>query len=694
MKLMLRLFAFGLLITGMTLANIINIPADQPTIQAGIDTANDGDTVLVQPGNYFETIYWNGNNKTIGSLFLLTNDTSYISQTIIDGNNNGSVFTIYNVGESAGRIIGFTITNGYAGLSGIWPDGNGGGVNCISSDIEISNVRVINNQSNYNGAGLYFYSSTSLLNYTTIYGNTAEYSGPGVQMELSSIMMDSILVINNESIQGDHGGLSCHNSELYLINSNITNNQGRGIEVNDSSIVTIVNCLIESNISNYDGGGIISVDSQINISNCRISNNLGCGVSGKNSELNISSSFFEENLTDWQWARGGALSIESSNLEIVNCEFRNNSATDYEWARGGAISYSLQDSTKSYTARILGCLFEGNHAFQRGGAIQFDNRSPSDTVKLFVTIANCEFNNNSAMVSGAIDIEGRYAFTLLAVDSCSIINNSALHSGGGVTISRYAISTVSNTLIASNTSSLVDTAEFYSGGANIWGGANVDFLNCTFTGNVSDWGSGLTIQSGAVSNITNCIFWGNSYEQIALADYDSLGGTLTIDYSDLQGGIDSVSVSENSSLYFGTHILDLDPFFCNPDNGDYAIAENSPCVGTGDNGENIGAYDVGCGPMSISDGNLTIPNKFSLYHNYPNPFNPTTTISYQLPQSAIVNLSIYNVTSQLVETLVNENINAGYYLVKWNASGFSSGLYFYRIKAGDFTETKKCLILK
>ena len=269
MKLMLRLFAFGLLITGMTLANIINIPADQPTIQAGIDTANDGDTVLVQPGNYFETIYWNGNNKTIGSLFLLTNDTSYISQTIIDGNNNGSVFTIYNVGESAGRIIGFTITNGYAGLSGIWPDGNGGGVNCISSDIEISNVRVINNQSNYNGAGLYFYSSTSLLNYTTIYGNTAEYSGPGVQMELSSIMMDSILVINNESIQGDHGGLSCHNSELYLINSNITNNQGRGIEVNDSSIVTIVNCLIESNISNYDGGGIISVDSQINITSVR-----------------------------------------------------------------------------------------------------------------------------------------------------------------------------------------------------------------------------------------------------------------------------------------------------------------------------------------------------------------------------------------------------------------------------------------
>ena len=88
------------------------------------------------------------------------------------------------------------------------------------------------------------------------------------------------------------------------------------------------------------------------------------------------------------------------------------------------------------------------------------------------------------------------------------------------------------------------------------------------------------------------------------------------------------------------------------------------------------------------------PISFSLLNNYPNPFNPVTTISYQLPKSAYVNLSIYNIFGQLVVTLINEHNNAGYYLVEWNASAVGSGVYFYRIEAGEYTETKKCLILK
>lgn len=87
-------------------------------------------------------------------------------------------------------------------------------------------------------------------------------------------------------------------------------------------------------------------------------------------------------------------------------------------------------------------------------------------------------------------------------------------------------------------------------------------------------------------------------------------------------------------------------------------------------------------------------NTFQLFNNYPNPFNPITTISYQLPKSEFVNLSIYNVAGQLVETMVSEYKNVGYHSVIWNASGIGSGLYFYRIEAGDYMETKKCLILK
>ena len=77
-------------------STIINVPADQPTIQAGIDAAVDADTVLVQPGTYVENINYNGKNITVASLFLTTQDTTYISQTIIDGNQTGSVVKFEN----------------------------------------------------------------------------------------------------------------------------------------------------------------------------------------------------------------------------------------------------------------------------------------------------------------------------------------------------------------------------------------------------------------------------------------------------------------------------------------------------------------------------------------------------------------------------------------------------------------------
>jgi len=89
-----------------------------------------------------------------------------------------------------------------------------------------------------------------------------------------------------------------------------------------------------------------------------------------------------------------------------------------------------------------------------------------------------------------------------------------------------------------------------------------------------------------------------------------------------------------------------------------------------------------------------LPNQTKLLNNYPNPFNPVTTISFKLPKYVFVNLSIYNLAGQLVETLVNEQKNAGYYSVEWNAKNVSSGIYFYRIDAGEFSSVKKCLIVK
>lgn len=88
------------------------------------------------------------------------------------------------------------------------------------------------------------------------------------------------------------------------------------------------------------------------------------------------------------------------------------------------------------------------------------------------------------------------------------------------------------------------------------------------------------------------------------------------------------------------------------------------------------------------------PIRYQLSQNYPNPFNPITTLSYELPKTSDVILSIYDINGHLVETLVSQHRNAGKYQVQWDASGYSSGLYFYQIAAGDFTAIRRCVLLK
>lgn len=89
-----------------------------------------------------------------------------------------------------------------------------------------------------------------------------------------------------------------------------------------------------------------------------------------------------------------------------------------------------------------------------------------------------------------------------------------------------------------------------------------------------------------------------------------------------------------------------------------------------------------------------VPKNFSLGQNYPNPFNPTTNIEYGLPWSTHVTLDLYNSLGQLVRHLVDETQDAGYHQVKVDCRQISSGIYFYRFQAGEFTETKKLLLLK
>ena len=101
------------------------------------------------------------------------------------------------------------------------------------------------------------------------------------------------------------------------------------------------------------------------------------------------------------------------------------------------------------------------------------------------------------------------------------------------------------------------------------------------------------------------------------------------------------------------------------------------------------------GEKIISHDDLFIkPTEFALKQNTPNPFNPSTTIEYLLPRDTHIILSVYNISGQLVTVLKDELANAGNYSVTWDASGMPSGIYFYTLKAKEFSETQKMLLLK
>lgn len=100
------------------------------------------------------------------------------------------------------------------------------------------------------------------------------------------------------------------------------------------------------------------------------------------------------------------------------------------------------------------------------------------------------------------------------------------------------------------------------------------------------------------------------------------------------------------------------------------------------------------GPSGISEINSKTPDKFTLSQNYPNPFNPTTDIKFSVSKASLVKLLIFDIIGREVETLVNDNLNPGTYKVSWNAGRFASGMYFFRLQAGSFVETKKMILLK
>ncbi|MBK9096686.1 MAG: T9SS type A sorting domain-containing protein [bacterium] len=88
------------------------------------------------------------------------------------------------------------------------------------------------------------------------------------------------------------------------------------------------------------------------------------------------------------------------------------------------------------------------------------------------------------------------------------------------------------------------------------------------------------------------------------------------------------------------------------------------------------------------------PNKYLLLQNYPNPFNPLTNIKFQIADYGLVTLKVYDILGRETSTLMNEELPAGNYQINFNASHLATGVYFYQLRAGNYTETKKMILIK
>jgi hypothetical protein len=101
-----------------------------------------------------------------------------------------------------------------------------------------------------------------------------------------------------------------------------------------------------------------------------------------------------------------------------------------------------------------------------------------------------------------------------------------------------------------------------------------------------------------------------------------------------------------------------------------------------------------CMPIGIEPISNEVPQRFELYQNYPNPFNPMTKLKFQIPKSEFVKLVVFDVTGREAAKLVNEELKPGIYEIDWDANNYPSGVYFYSLTSGSFTQTKKLILLK
>ena len=290
------------------------------------------------------------------------------------------------------------------------------------------------------------------------------------------------------------------------------------------------------------------------------------------------------------------------------------------------------------------------------------------------------------------------------ITNSRIINNSTTKRGGAFYLDNSSAH-FNNVLICENKAPNGAAIFAYNSSPVM---ANVTIVH----NNASQNGGAIYLSSQNNIFIKNSIIWDNYAVKGSDVIYcESLNSNnISFEYSD----IDTTRLN-SEILYINNEVISSNPLF----NADYTLQSNSPCIDTGDpvdavgaepepNGNriNMGAYG-GTSRAAVAISSVIVlvedsnPYEFHLAQNYPNPFNQTTTFAYQLEVLSHVELIVYNILGQKVETIISEVKPAGQYTIEWNAGDLASGTYFYRLTATatdgstkNFSQVRRLVLVK
>jgi len=369
--------------------------------------------------------------------------------------------------------------------------------------------------------------------------------------------------------------------------------RGLGIE-QDAGPVQLAYCIVERGAAagagvDRDGGGIHCAAADFSIANSTIRNNravgwgggLYCSVYG-GAPLTIADCAFRDNQAEYN---GGGVHYFGPELILTQCQFAGNATEGY----GGGV-YCFPHISGS--VEITDCSFDGNESHDGGGGVNIGNHATQG-----VTLSNCDFSGNYTIGSGGgLRLDGTADAT---IDNCSFAWNSAGTLGGSGVFINSGTSVFSHCTFDRNLTS--------GTGALYCDGTDAEIESCTFSSNYGNgFGMDLRLMNGTIS-VVNTVVSGNAGGWTDPSLYFG-SGTFSVQYCDLfkrdAGDFAGPGIPPDLGDLVGVNALGdpcdaysnilLDPFFCDRENGDLRVAEDSPCLSTGEGGVDIGAHGIGC----------------------------------------------------------------------------------------------------